>query len=83
MIHSYGSDKKGRRLSWKAGVEQVGFEVFPEGCDGGVISYLEGERVPKNRDIVRGCYILYFWKRCRSELIHLGKLLDRGLGFCM
>ena len=26
--------------------------VFPERCDRGVISYLEGKRVPKNRGIV-------------------------------
>ena len=30
----------------------MGFEVFPEGCDRGAISYLEGERLPKNRGIV-------------------------------
>ena len=34
--------------SWETGVEEVGFEVFPERCDRGAISYLEGERVPKN-----------------------------------
>ena len=30
----------------------MGFEVFPERCDRGAISYLEGEGVPKNRGIV-------------------------------
>ena len=30
----------------------MGLEGFPERCDRGDISYLEGERVPKNRGIV-------------------------------
>ena len=30
----------------------MGFEVFPEKCNRGAISYLEGEGVPKNREIV-------------------------------
>ena len=30
----------------------MGFQAFPEGCDRGTISYLEGERVLKNRGIV-------------------------------
>ena len=30
VIRSYGCDQKGRRLSWETGVEEVGFEVFPE-----------------------------------------------------
>ena len=30
----------------------MGFEVFPERCDRGAISYLEGEGVPKNWGIV-------------------------------
>ena len=30
----------------------VGFDVFPERCDRGTVSYLEGERVPKNWGIV-------------------------------
>ena len=30
----------------------MGVEVFPEGCDRGAISYLEGEIVPKSRGIV-------------------------------
>ena len=34
-----GCDQKGRKLSWENGVEQMGFEVFPEGCDRGAISY--------------------------------------------
>ena len=60
MIQSYGCDQKGRRLSWEIGVEQVGFEVFPEGCDRGAISNVEGERVPKNRGIVtQSVYWIY------------------------
>ena len=30
----------------------MGFEVFPERCDRGTISYLEGEGVPKNWVVV-------------------------------
>ena len=26
----------------------MSFQVFPEGCDRGTVSYLEGERVPNN-----------------------------------
>ena len=52
MIRSYGSDQNGRRLSWETGDEQVGFEVFPGGCDRGTVSHLEGEGVPKSWGIV-------------------------------
>ena len=51
-MQSYGCDQKGRRLSRETGVEEVGFEVFPEGCDRADISYVEGEGIPKNRGIV-------------------------------
>ena len=33
-------------------VKQLSYQVFPEGCDRGTISYLEGERVPKKRGIM-------------------------------
>ena len=33
-------------------IKEVGFEVFPERCDRGAISYLEGEGVPENWGIV-------------------------------
>ena len=52
MIRSCGCDQEGRRLSWETGNEEVGFEVLPERCDRGAISYLEGERVPKNWGVV-------------------------------
>ena len=29
----------------------MSFEVFPKRCDRGTVSYLKGERVPKNWDI--------------------------------
>ena len=51
-IRSCGCDQEGRKLSWETGITEVGFEVFPERCDRGAISYLEGERVPKNWGIV-------------------------------
>ena len=52
MVRRYGCDQKGRSLSWETGVEEMGFEVFPERCDRGAISYLEGERVLKNWGVV-------------------------------
>ena len=51
MYQVCGWDREGRRLSWEARVEKVGFEVFSERCDRGTV-YLEGERVPKNWVIV-------------------------------
>ena len=41
MYQVCGWDREGRRLSWEARVEKVGFEVFPERCDRGTVSYLE------------------------------------------
>ena len=52
VIRSCGCDQEGRKLSWEAGIKEVGFEVFPETCNRGAISYLEGGRVPKNWGIV-------------------------------
>ena len=52
VIRSCRCDQEGRRLSWETGIEEVGFKVFPERCNRGAISYLEGEGVPKNRGIV-------------------------------
>ena len=43
---------EGRRLSWETRVEEAGFEVFPKIYDGGTVSYLEVERVPKTWGIV-------------------------------
>ena len=33
--------------SWEARAEEVGFEVPPKRCNGGTISYMKGERVPR------------------------------------
>ena len=52
MVQSCVCDQEGRRLSWETGIEEVDFEVFPERCDRGTISYLEGDRVPKNWGVV-------------------------------
>ena len=41
-----------QRLGGETRVKQVSFQVFPEGCDRETVSYLKGERVPKNRGIV-------------------------------
>ena len=43
MMLSYGCHQNGRGLSWKTGVQQLGFEELPERCDRGAISYLERE----------------------------------------
>ena len=51
VVRSCGCDQEGMRLSWETGIEKVGFEMFPERCNRGAISYLEGEGVPKNRGI--------------------------------
>ena len=51
-IQNCGCDQEGRKLSLETGIKEVGFEVFPERCYRAAISYLEGERVPKNRGIV-------------------------------
>ena len=40
------------RLSWEARAEEVSFEVLPERCNNGTISYMEREKVPKGRGIV-------------------------------
>ena len=50
---------KGRETRWGTGDKQVSFQVFPEGCIRGIVSYMEGERDPKNRGIVtkRVCLI--------------------------
>ena len=50
MVQVIGLTKKVRRESWETGFEQVGFEVFLKDV---AISYLEEERVPKSRDIVK------------------------------
>ena len=33
VIQSSGCDQEGRRLTWETGIEEVGFELFPEGCN--------------------------------------------------
>ena len=40
------------KLSWEARAEEVGFEVLPKRCDRETISYMKGQRVPKDRGIV-------------------------------
>ena len=52
IIRSCGCGQEGRRLSWETGIKEVGSEVFPERCDRGAISYLEGEGVHKNWGVV-------------------------------
>ena len=52
IVQNCGCDQEGRRQSWETSVEELDFKVFPKRCDRGTVSYLEGERVPKNWDIV-------------------------------
>ena len=52
VIQSCVCDQEGRILSWETGIEEVGFEVFPERCNRGSVSYLKGEGVPRNWGIV-------------------------------
>ena len=40
------------KLSWEARSEEASFAVLPKRCNGGTISYMERERVPKGRGIV-------------------------------
>ena len=40
------------KLSWEARAKEVSFEVLPKRCNRGTISYMERERVPKDRGIV-------------------------------
>ena len=40
------------KLSWEARAEEVSFEVLPKRCNRRTISYMERERVPKDRGIV-------------------------------
>ena len=40
------------KLSWEARAEEVSLEVLPKRCNRGTISYMERERVPKDRGIV-------------------------------
>ena len=43
--------RKGK-LSWETRVEEVGFEVVPNRCNIRTVSYMKGERVPKDWSIV-------------------------------
>ena len=36
------------KLSWEARAEEVSFEVLPKRCNRGTVSYMKGERVPKD-----------------------------------
>ena len=40
-------NKKGRRLSRETGLDQVGFEGFPEGCDRGLFLIWKGKEFQK------------------------------------
>ena len=51
LIQDCGCDWEGK-LSWEARAEEVSFEVLPKRCNRETISYMERERVPKDRGIV-------------------------------
>ena len=42
------------RVSWKARAEEASFEMLPKRCNRRTLSYMERERVPKDRGIVTG-----------------------------
>ena len=46
------TDQERRRLSRETRVEDVGYEVLPKRCNRGTVSYMKGERVPKDWVIV-------------------------------
>ena len=52
VIQDCRCDQEGRKLSWETRAEEVGFEVLPKRCNTGTVSYMKGERVPKDRGIV-------------------------------
>ena len=52
VIQECGCDQEGRKLSWETRAEEVGFEVLPKRCNRGTVSYIKGERAPKDRCIV-------------------------------
>ena len=52
VIQDCGCDREGRKTKLGARAEEVSFEVLPERCNRGTISYMEMERVPKGTGIV-------------------------------
>ena len=52
VIWDCGCDQEGRKLSWETRAEEVGFEVLPKRCNRETVSYMKGERVPKDWGIV-------------------------------
>ena len=52
VIQDCGCDQEGRKLSCETRAKEVGFEVVPNRCNRGTVSYMKGERVPKDRGIV-------------------------------
>ena len=52
VAHDCGCDQEGRKLNWETKAEEVGFEVLPKRWNRGTVSYMKGERVPKDRGIV-------------------------------
>ena len=49
VIQDCGCDQEGIKLSWETRAEEVGFEVLPKRCNRGTVSYMKGERVPKEQ----------------------------------
>ena len=44
--------RREEKLSWETRAEEVGFEVLPKRCNRGTVTYMKGERVPKDWCIV-------------------------------
>ena len=48
VIQDCGCDQEESKLSWETRAEEVDFEVLPKICNRGTVSYMKGERVPKD-----------------------------------
>ena len=51
-IQDCGFDQAGRKVSRETRAKEVGFEVLHKRCNRGTVSYMKGERVPKDLGIV-------------------------------
>ena len=56
-------------ITW---IKEVGFEVFPKGCDRGAVSYLEGERVPQNWGVVTERIKCLIYELCGRKELEIG-----------
>ena len=48
VIQDCGCDQEGRKLSLETRAEEVHGFLLPKRCNSGTVSYMKGERVPKD-----------------------------------